>query len=121
TVVIPFNPAMGSSDTSRPTTRSAGSSGIRTKLGLDDPRVTKCFDRGDSFYRQDHPSKELNSYRSSTSAPGSHEIISTILTELDNARIFYPSDSYCHHFVPRDKISRIMTPERVCLVITSLE
>jgi hypothetical protein len=112
---------MESSDTSRPATRPAASSGIRTKLGLDDPRVTRCFDRGDSFYRQDHPSKGLNSYTSATSPPGSHEIISTIHTELYNALICYPSDSVSHHFVPRDELSRIMTPERVRLVITSLE
>lgn len=97
------------------------SSGIRTKLGLDDPRVTKCFDRGDNFYRQDHPFRDLTSSTSATSLPGSHEIISTIQTELYDARISYPSDSVSHYFVPRDELSRIMTPERVRLVIASLK
>jgi hypothetical protein len=112
---------MESSATSRPATGPAASSGIRTKLGLDDPRVTKCFDRGDNFYRQDHPSEDLNPCTSATSPPGSHEIISTILTELYDAQIPYPSDSVSHRFVPRDKLSRIMTPERARLVITSLK
>lgn len=97
------------------------SSGIRNKLGLDDPRVTKCFDRGDNFYRQDHPFGDLNSSTSATSPPGGHEIISTILTELYDAQISYPSDSVSHHFIPRDKLSRIMTPERVRLVIATLK
>ena len=97
------------------------SSGIRTKLGLDDPRVTKCVDRGDNFYRQDHPFRDFNSSTSATSPPGSHEIIPIIQAELDNAQIPYPPDTISHHFVPRDKLSRIMTPERVRLVIASLE
>jgi hypothetical protein len=112
---------MESSDGSRPATGPAASSGIRTKLGLDDPKVTKCFDRGDSFYRQDHPSRDLSSYTSATSPPGGYEIISAILTELYNAQISYPSDSVFHHFVPRDELSRIMTPERVRLVVISLK
>jgi hypothetical protein len=112
---------MESSDASRPATRPATSFGIRNKLGLDDPRVTKCFDRGDNFYRQDHPYKDLNSYTSATSPPGSRGIISTISNELYNAQISYPSGSVSHHFVPRDELSRIMTPERVRLVIASLE
>jgi hypothetical protein len=112
---------MESSDASRPATRPAAASGIRTKLGLDDPRVIKCSDRGDSFYRQDHPFRDLHSSTSAASPPGSPEIIPTILAELYNAQIPYPSDSISHHFVPRDKFSRIMTPKRVRLVIASLK
>jgi hypothetical protein len=100
---------------------SNGPSITRTKLGLDDPRVTKCLDRGDNFYRQDHPPKEPIPYTSATSPSGSHEIVSTIQSELDGARISYPSGSISQRFVPRDKLSSIMTPERVRLVIKSLQ
>jgi len=97
------------------------SSITRTKLGLDDPRVTKCLDRGDNFYRQDHSSKEPIPYTSAASPSGSHDVVSTIQKELDDARISYPSDSISQRFVPRDKLSSIMTPERVRLVIKSLQ
>lgn len=108
---------MAFSNSSKPAT-----SGNRAKLGLEDERVTKCFDRGESFYRCDHPPMDPNFNARTNSASGSPiDAISTIQDELQTAGVRYPPTSFTHFFVPRDKLFCIMTPERVCLVIASLK
>ncbi|KAN0120383.1 kinase-like protein [Hyaloscypha variabilis] len=100
----------------------SATSGDRAKLGLEDDRVRICFDRGESFYRYDHPPKDLNLNTRTNSASGSPiETISIILDELEAARIPYPPTSVTHFFLPRDRLFCIMTLERVRLVIASLK
>lgn len=107
--------------TRRETTSPAVSSFVHpTKLGLDDPRVIKCLDRGDQFYRQDHPLEHPSSHNIASLPPNCPEKVRNILEELEEAQISYPPESASQFFIPRDQFSRIMTFERVQLVINTL-
>lgn len=91
-----------------------------SKLGLEDPRVIICHDRGEQFYQRDHPPRAPIQPINDISPLNLKDLTSDIITALEKAKVFYPVDSIHTSFVPRDKLASIMDPERVALIIASL-
>ncbi len=90
----------------------------RTRLGLRDPKVRGCLDRGDAYDPDEHPS-DHTAVPDATLAPPPGDIIKVVRTELRNAQVSYPSDNL-RFFVPRDILQSIMVPVRVRRIVDAL-
>ncbi|KAK0614872.1 kinase-like domain-containing protein [Bombardia bombarda] len=90
----------------------------RRRIGLDDPRVTTCYDRGDAFYSQDHPM--TRPHNPSLHAADESNLTATMISELEESQIAYPSDRHSSLYVPRERLKKIIDPERVLLLIKRL-
>lgn len=98
---------------------SSTPSGFR-RLGLDDPNVSICFDRGDNFdTRTDRLQQSVSSDIASSSANGS-PIVQCVRKILEDGIIICPPDSSLKFFIPRDLLSKTMTFSTVHSVINTL-
>lgn len=92
----------------------------RTKLGLGDPRVIKCFDRGDEFYSHANHPQRSSSVDIASSSPRSPQIVQHVREKLEDAIKKYPADSITRIFIPRDLLSSLMTFDTVYSVMNTL-
>lgn len=83
-------------------------------IGLADPRVDICNDRGNQYYDEDHPFE-----RPSTKIEpqdGGHTIFEIIRDELEAKEVKKGKNS----FIPRGSLQKIFTPGRLLAVIQEL-
>ena len=92
----------------------------RSKLGLDDPRVVKCFDRGDKFCRHTNRPPQSLSLEVASSSSNSPDTIQLVRKKLGAGIKKYPADSSSNIFIPRDLLSNLMTFNTVYSVIDTL-
>lgn len=94
----------------------------RSKLGLDDPRVIKCDDRGDELYNAYPPRRLQRSFSVDVASSSSNcpDIVERLRNDLDNGIKRYPATSSTRIFIPRDLLSSLMTFNTVYLVIDTL-
>ena len=91
-------------------------------LGLDDPNVRVCYDRGESDYNANHPATPATPQPPSHHLHCDHEddLVANIKCELDESRVRHPPDSNYRFFVPRNELRTIITPDRVLQIIEHL-
>ncbi|KAA8628695.1 hypothetical protein SMACR_04121 [Sordaria macrospora] len=83
-------------------------------VGLADPHVDICFDRGNCYYDTDHPFKRRNT--DIKPHDDGLEIFRTVRRELE-ARIIKKGSNY---FIPRGCLHDIFTPGRLLAVVQQL-
>ncbi|KAF2465719.1 kinase-like protein [Lindgomyces ingoldianus] len=91
----------------------------RSKLGLEDPRVFKCFDRGDKYFWDENRSSRSSNVSITRSTAQLNNIIEKIAETLDNAAQAYPAGSY-RYFIPRSELSSVTDINTVHSVLRSL-
>ncbi|KAK8127360.1 hypothetical protein PG984_008468 [Apiospora sp. TS-2023a] len=91
--------------------------GNRSKLGIKDPRVEHCYDRGNSFLVEDVPNPRQSHPNDDGGLNG---ILANIKSELFGALKNPAWGGAQVLFVPRKRLYNIMTPERIRTIVTGL-
>ncbi|KAK8042862.1 kinase-like domain-containing protein [Apiospora phragmitis] len=93
-----------------------------SKAGLDDPRVKQCYDRGNDFFDADvpMPNRPRSNPRSYTNQNWK-DLTMTLSTELWSSVENPEWGGAMANFLPRQQFRRIVTPERVRVIIAGLE
>ncbi|KAK8065262.1 kinase-like domain-containing protein [Apiospora hydei] len=93
----------------------------RSKAGLDDPRVQRCYDRGNAFFDKDVPmlSRPRSNPRSNPNQNWK-DLTAKLSTELWSSVEKPAWGGATANFLPRQRFRRIVTPERVRAIVAGL-
>ncbi|KAK8867724.1 kinase-like domain-containing protein [Apiospora arundinis] len=92
-----------------------------SKLGIDDPRVERCYDRGNSFFDVDVPMPSRHRpISSSLTNQNWRDLTDDLSNDLFNSleNPIWGGDNT--NFLPRGKFRTIVTPERVRAIVAGL-
>ncbi|KAL9112038.1 MAG: hypothetical protein Q9227_003658 [Pyrenula ochraceoflavens] len=92
---------------------------IRSKLGLEDPRVNIVSDRGDKLYRHAHHTSQPAPTDHPNSPPNSPHVIQRAREQLEDG-FENPAGSATRVFIPLDLLYKITNFETIYSIINSL-
>ncbi|KAK6827638.1 kinase-like protein [Apiospora arundinis] len=94
---------------------------VWSKLGIEDPRVNQCFDRGNDLFDSDVPMPPIQPQPPMTHKRQNwRDLTNTLSNELNNSVEDPEWGGANTNFLPRRRFRKIITPERVRAIVAGL-